>query len=223
MGKSYIIAIDGPASSGKSTTAKALARRLEYVYIDTGAMYRACALRSLKDYIVLNDESALQEMLSSIQIDIRYQPEGNQIFLDGEDVSERIREEDISRLSSQIATIGIVRTAMVTLQQEMGSKGGVVMDGRDIGTVVFPDADFKFFMTANLKTRAERRYKELKAKGKDIDPKEVEKELRWRDANDTNRAIAPLRQADDAIVIDTSGLTIEKQTALLWKYVSDES
>jgi len=150
--KKYVIAIDGPAASGKSTTAKKLAKILKYIYIDTGAMYRACGLMSLLENIDLNDEAALQKMLNRIKIEIKYSADGNRIILNDKDVSERIREADITKLSSQIAVIGAVRTKMVELQRMMGENGGVIMDGRDIGTVVFPDADYKFFMIADVKT-----------------------------------------------------------------------
>ncbi|MCD4828942.1 MAG: (d)CMP kinase [Candidatus Cloacimonetes bacterium] len=219
MERKLIIAIDGPASSGKSSSAKILASRLHYVYIDTGAMYRACALCSLKRNIDLNDLSALTFMLADIRIDIRYAPDGNRLILNGEDVSERIREEDISRLSSQIATIGVVREKMVDLQRKLGEQGGVIMDGRDIGTVVFPHADIKFFLVADMKTRAKRRWIELEAKGLDPDLAEVEQEMIWRDKNDSNRAIAPLRRAHDAIEIDTGDLSLDDQVELLHEHI----
>ncbi len=222
MKRKLIIAIDGPASSGKSSSAKLLAQRLQYVYIDTGAMYRVCALCSLKRNIELSDEAALARMLSNISIDIRYTSSGNRIFLDGEDVSERIREEDMSRLSSEIAVIGIVREKMVELQRKLGESGGVIMDGRDIGTVVFPNADLKFFLIADVATRAYRRWLELRAKGIDADLKQVEQEMAWRDDNDSNRAIAPLRRAADAIEMDTSGMTLDEQVDALHRYIQDK-
>ncbi len=151
MRKRYVIAIDGPAASGKSTTARELAKKMHYIYIDTGAMYRACGLQTILKKISLDDTKALQNMLMMISIKIEYSPEGNYLYLDGNDVTERIREADITRLASEIAVIKIVRERMVELQREMGKEGGVIMDGRDIGTVVFPDADFKFFMIADAK------------------------------------------------------------------------
>ncbi len=219
--RKYIIAIDGPASSGKSTTARKLAAELAYVYIDTGAMYRACALRSHNDNIKLTDVDALTEMLNSISIDIRYQTDGNRLILDGEDVTGEIRKEHISRLASEIAVIGVVRERMVDLQRALGLNGGVIMDGRDIGTVVFPNADFKFFMTADVRTRAKRRWKELLDKGVDTPLDKIEEELEWRDRNDSSREIAPLRQADDAIRVDTSDLTIDEQVKVLYQYIKD--
>jgi len=188
MKKGYVIAIDGPAASGKSTTAKQLAKKMKYIYIDSGAMYRACALRSLQESIELNDIEKLHKMLDKINIEITYSETGNKIILNDNDVSDRIREADITKLSSEIAVIGIVRERMVDLQREMGKRGGVIMDGRDIGTVVFPDADYKFFMIADVKTRAKRRWKEAMDNGENLFLQEIERELIWRDKNDTNNS-----------------------------------
>jgi len=220
MRKKFVIAIDGPAASGKSTTAKSLAKKLKYIYIDTGAMYRACGLESLKRNIDLSDLEAMKKMLAEIKIEIRYSETGNIIMLNDEDVSSRIREADITKLSSEIAVIGIVRYRMVELQREMGEAGGVIMDGRDIGTIVFPDADFKFFMIADVKTRAMRRWKEATEKGEILSLSEIQKELIWRDKNDSSRAIGPLKQADDAVAVDTSILTIEQQVDLLYNTIT---
>lgn len=217
--KKYVIAIDGPAASGKSTTAKLLARELEYVYIDSGAMYRACGLRSLELGIDLHDQNALAAMLDKIDIRIIYDPTGNQILLNGRDVTERIREADITKLSSQIAVIGIVRQKMVELQREMGRQGGVIMDGRDIGTVVFPEADFKFFLIADVHTRALRRWRESSEKKENHTLADIERDLTWRDRNDSTRDISPLLKADDAIEIDTTHLSIEEQTSKLLQYI----
>ena len=215
MNNKFVIAIDGPAASGKSTTAKQLAKKLKYIYIDTGAMYRASGLCTLLQNIRLDNKVALKKMLDKISIRIEYEEEGNRIYLNGKDVSERIREADVTKLSSQIAVIGIVRKKMVELQRKMGEDGGVIMDGRDIGTVVFPNADFKFFMIANVRTRALRRWKEVKDTGENITLEEVEEELIWRDKNDTTREISPLKQAEDAIPIDTSGMTIDEQVKFI--------
>ena len=217
--KKYVIAIDGQAASGKSTTAKKLAKILKYIYIDTGAMYRACGLMSLLENLDLNDEAALQKMLHRIKIEIKYSDDGNKIILNDKDVSERIREADITKLSSQIAVIGAVRTKMVELQRMMGENGGIIMDGRDIGTVVFPDADFKFFMIADVKTRAIRRWEEAKAKGENLSLESIEQELIWRDKNDSEREISPLKQAEDAIPVDTSNLTIEQQVDFIYENI----
>lgn len=219
MKKKFVIAIDGPAASGKSTTAKQLAIKLKYIYIDTGAMYRASGLCTLLQNISLDDEVALKEMLDEISIKIEYAKEGNRIYLNGEDVSERIREADSTKLSSQIAVIGIVRKKMVELQRKMGENGGVIMDGRDIGTVVFPDADFKFFMIADVRTRALRRWKEVKDNGESITLEEIEEELNWRDKNDTTREISPLKQAKDAIPVDTSIMSIDEQVQFIYNKI----
>jgi CMP/dCMP kinase len=183
------------------------------VYIDSGAMYRACGLKALEDHIEITDLPALVKMLENIDIRILYREDGNRLILNGKDVTERIREADITALASNISQLGIVRDKMVELQRRMGQEGGIVMDGRDIGTVVFPNADFKFFVIADVHTRAERRWLEAKEKGENLDLDKVEKELLWRDKNDSERAIAPLRKADDALVIDTSNLSVEQQVA----------
>ena len=222
MKNKYIIAIDGPAASGKSTTAKLLAKKLKYIYIDSGAMYRACALDSLQKKIKLNDSEALKRMLANIDIQIKYSEKGNRIFLHGKDVSKRIREADITKLSSEIAVIGIVRKRMVELQRKIGEKGGVIMDGRDIGSVVFPDADFKFYMDADVKTRAYRRWIEAKEKGEELVLEEVEKELIWRDKNDSTRKIAPLKKVPDAIIVNTSKMSISEQVSFLMEIVKNE-
>jgi len=219
MEKKFVIAIDGPAASGKSTTAKQLAIKLKYIYLDTGAMYRASGLCTLLHNISLDDEVALKEMLDKISIKIEYAEEGNRIYLNGKDVSERIREADSTKLSSQIAVIGIVRKKMVELQRKMGENGGVIMDGRDIGTVVFPDADYKFFMIADVRTRALRRWQEVKDNGESITLEEIEEELIWRDKNDTTREISPLKQAKDAIPVDTSKMSIDEQVQFIYNKI----
>ena len=219
MDKKYVIAIDGPGASGKSTTAKALARKLKYIYIDTGAMYRACALCSLENNINLKNIPKLITMLDKIDIKIFYSEKGNKIFLNENDISQRIREADITKLSSEIAKINIVRKKMVLSQREIGKNGGVIMDGRDIGTVVFPNADFKFFMIADEKTRALRRWKEAADKGENLSLKDIEKELIWRDTNDSSRKISPLKQAEDAISVDTSNMTIDDQVEFLFEII----
>ncbi|MDA3813447.1 MAG: (d)CMP kinase [Candidatus Cloacimonetes bacterium] len=219
MNKRFVIAIDGPAASGKSTTAKQLARKLKYVYIDTGAMYRASGLCTLLQNVNLNDEAALKNMLDNISIKIEYAEDGNRVYLNDKNVSERIREADITKLSSQIAVIRIVREKMVELQRKIGENGGVIMDGRDIGTVVFPNADYKFFMIADVKTRASRRWKEAKENGEIIPMDEIEEELIWRDENDSNREISPLKQATDAIPIDTSGMSIDEQVDMIYSVI----
>ena len=219
MKKGLIIAIDGPAASGKSTTAQLLAEKLGYVYIDTGAMYRACALKAKKMGIDINDEESIRELLDDIDIRIENHNSKNRIFLDGEDVSEDIRADDISALASAISAIPAVRYKMVELQRKMGEKGGVILDGRDIGTFVFPTAEVKFFLTASPEVRAKRRWLELQQKGINKDFSEVLADLVKRDNNDSQRALAPLKKADDAIEVDTSNMTIEEQTDFLYQII----
>lgn len=213
-----IIAIDGPAASGKSTAAKLLAARLGYVYIDTGAMYRTCALAAKRCGLDINDDDALSLLMNTIRLDIEYHEEGNRTYLNGEDVSREIREPDISRLASAISAKAIVREKMVELQRRLGEKGGVILDGRDIGTVVFPNAELKFFMIAPVETRARRRYLELIEKGSNPDYDTVLSELEERDKADSSRALAPLIPAKDAICIDSGPLGIEEQVELLHSY-----
>lgn len=214
-----IIAIDGPASSGKSTTAKELAKALGYVYLDTGAMYRACGLQAFRDKISLDDEDALAKMMQNIKIEIKYSQPNNTVLLNGEDVSQLIREPHVGQLASAISAIGVVREGMTTLQRKMGKSKGIVMDGRDIGTVVFPEAEFKFFLIADLKVRAKRRFLEEKKSGSLKSLAEVEEEIAARDQKDYNRAIAPLKQADDAIVIDSTHLTVSQQVAKILEVI----
>ena len=219
MEKGLIIAIDGPAASGKSTTAQLLAKKLGYLYIDTGAMYRACALKAKKMGIDINDEESIRNLLDFIDIQIENDNSKNRILLDGEDVSEDIRADDISSLASAISAIPAVRYKMVELQRKMGEKGSVILDGRDIGTFVFPDAEVKFFLTASPEIRAKRRWLELQQKGIDKNFSEVLADLVKRDNNDSQRALAPLKKAEYAIEIDTSNMTIEEQTETLYKII----
>jgi CMP/dCMP kinase len=219
MKKRLIIAIDGPAASGKSTTAKLLAQKLGYVYLDTGAMYRACALQAKYKDIDLNDTQAVQVMLESTDIRIELSGLENVILLDGKDVSTAIRENEISGLASDISAIPAVRYKMVELQRKMGNEGGVILDGRDIGTFVFPDAEIKFFLTASPEVRAHRRCLELETKEIYKTENEVLAELTVRDKNDSERDLAPLSKAADAIEINTDLLTIEQQVQILYDLI----
>ena len=214
-----IIAIDGPAASGKSTTAQRLALRLGYIYLDTGAMYRACALQAQISGVSLEDEDAVAAMLKDIDVRIETSGEKNVILLGGKDVSEDIRANAISKLSSDISALPAVRYRMVELQRQMGARGGVILDGRDIGTFVFPDADIKFFLTASPEIRARRRWLELQKKGINKEFDEVLRELEERDRNDAGRALAPLSIAEDAIVIDTGDMSVEEQVDTLHSLV----
>ena len=211
-----IIAIDGHSSCGKSTFAKAIAARLGYIFIDTGAMYRAVTLYALENGAIRSgivDDDMVEAMLNDINIDFRFNPSrgASDIYVNGDLVEGKIRTIEVSNCVSAVSSIAAVRRKLVAMQQQMGLKRGVVMDGRDIGTVVFPDAELKIFMTADAKVRAERRYKELTAKGDKVTLEEIYENVVSRDEADMNRAISPLRKADDAIVLDNSYLTVEQQ------------
>lgn len=214
--KCLTIAVDGYSSCGKSTFAKEIARRLNYKYIDSGAMYRAVTLLCIKNNIISRDKfdiKALELLITETDIDFRFMETRNrhETFLNGKNVEDEIRTAGVSDYVSQVSEIGQVRGKMVNIQRRHGKEGGIVMDGRDIGTVVFPEADLKIFMTARAEVRAERRYKELKEKGVDADFEAVKKNIEKRDYIDTNRNISPLKKATDAIVLDNSDMTVQEQ------------
>lgn len=216
--KRIIIAIDGHSSCGKSTFAKAIAARLGYIFIDTGAMYRAVTLYALEHGAIamgIVDEERIEAMLSDIEISFRFNSErgASDIYVNGDLVEGKIRTIEVSNCVSAVSSIGAVRRKLVAMQQQMGRNGGVVMDGRDIGTVVFPTAELKIYMTADPMVRAERRYKELTAKGDSVTLEEVYENVVSRDKADMSRAISPLRKADDAIVLDNSAMSVEEQMA----------
>ena len=219
--KKITIAIDGHSSCGKSTMAKDLAREIGYVYVDTGAMYRSVTLYALRKGLFESDGSvkteALEKEMPNIRISFQFNPETGRpdTYLNGEYVEKEIRSLEVSSHVSPIAAIGFVRRALVAQQQQMGKDKGVVMDGRDIGTVVFPDAELKVFVTASAKVRAQRRYDELKAKGMPADFDDILKNVEERDYIDSHREESPLRQADDAILLDNSDMTIPEQKAWL--------
>jgi cytidylate kinase len=216
-----IVTIDGPAGAGKSTVSKMLARRLNYAYLDTGAMYRAVALRARREGIDPGDERALRDLCRNTEICFREDREGQRVICQGEDVTETIREPEIGWMASVVSTKRPVREAMVDLQRKMGSQGGIVAEGRDAGTVVFPRARHKFFLVADPRERGLRRYRELKAKGLDLELEEVEREVRERDAQDSSRELAPLRPAENAHRVDSTGLTpeevVERMLAIIGK------
>ncbi|WP_293442408.1 (d)CMP kinase [Persephonella sp.] len=206
-----IIAIDGPAGSGKSTIAKMIARELGFTYIDTGAMYRAVALKIKRLGINPDDPEAVLEVLKNTQIDLKPSEKGVKVFLDGEDVSDKIRTEEIGKIASKIARHKKVREILVQMQRELGKRAkNAVIEGRDTGTVVFPDADIKFFLTASAEVRAERRYRELKEKGLDVSYDKILREVQERDRLDKTRKESPLKPAEDAIIIDTSDKDINQ-------------
>lgn len=207
---SFQIAIDGPSATGKSTLAKALAKELSFIYIDTGAMYRAVGLYNIRKNIDLNNEDDVVNTLKDISIDIKYIDKEQRIFLNGEDVSSQIREEKVGMAASIVSTYKKVREVLVELQRSLANVQNVIMDGRDIGTVVLPNASLKIFLTASSEERTKRRYLELKEKGKDVSIEDVAKELKERDERDTKRANSPLTKAEDAILVDTTNMNIEK-------------
>ena len=210
MVNNIIVAVDGYSSCGKSTIAKALAKYAGYIYVDTGAMYRATALYAQRAGLADHLEQVV-DLLSDIHISFIQTPDGQHVTLNGEDVESQIRTLEIGNLASQISTIKEVRAFLVAQQQAMGEHKGIVMDGRDIGTVVFPNAELKLFLTASPNVRAERRFKELQAKGENPVFEEVLRDTNDRDYRDTHRAESPLRQADDAVVVDNSHMTQEEQ------------
>ena len=213
--KKITIAIDGHSSCGKSTMAKDLAREVGYVYVDTGAMYRAVTLYALRHDLFGADgsikEAELESAMPAIVIDQRQMDGRTTTFLNGEDVEREIRSLEVSNHVSPIAALPFVRTALVAQQQRMGEDGGIVMDGRDIGTTVFPNAELKIFVTASAEVRAQRRYDELKQKGMEADYDDILKNVQERDYIDSHRDVSPLRQADDALLLDNSAMTIEEQ------------
>ena len=213
--KNIIIAIDGFSSSGKSTMAKALARKIGYRYIDSGAMYRAVTLWAIENGLIGSDgtadETAVAAELSDVKIDFAVTPDGQHTILDGRDVEKEIRTMGVSAHVSTIAAIAAVRRDLVARQQQFGREKGIVMDGRDIGTTVFPDAELKIFVNASAETRAMRRFEELKAKGEDTDYEDVLANVRHRDHIDMTRAESPLRRADDAVDLDNSHMTVQEQ------------
>ncbi len=214
--KKITIAIDGHSSCGKSTMAKDLAREVGYVYVDTGAMYRCVTLYALQHGLFKGDEideQALRQQLPQIHISFLFNPKTGRpdTYLNGELVEQAIRTMEVSSHVSPVATLGFVREAMVAQQQQMGKDKGVVMDGRDIGTVVFPDAELKIFVTASAEVRAQRRYDELKGKGMEADYQDILKNVQERDYIDSHREISPLRKADDALLLDNSKMTIAQQ------------
>lgn len=204
------IAIDGPAGAGKSSIAKLAAKKLSFVYIDTGAMYRTMAYYFLKNGIDIKDEKAAAEHCGEIEIRIAYENGDQQIFLNEINVSKEIRSEEVGNQASVVAAYGAVREKLVALQRQMAACTDVIMDGRDIGTVVLPGAELKIYLTASAAVRADRRYKELQEKGVDCDRKKIEEDIILRDKQDMNREISPLKQAEDAVYLDSSDMTIDE-------------
>ncbi len=217
--KGLLITIDGPAGAGKSTLAKRLAAKLGYLYLDTGAMYRSVALAAKRKGLSFEDEEALSRLAQNLDLEFKPSPNGMRVLLEGEDVSSAIRTPEIDKLSSIVARVPGVRKALSVRQRELGRRGGVVAEGRDMGSVVFPDADLKFFLTASPEVRAERRLQQLKNRGVFADYEKILQEILERDRRDQERKIAPLVVPEGAIVIDTSELTPEGVLQILLEHV----
>lgn len=216
---SFNVAIDGPAGAGKSTIAKRLAKELGFVYIDTGAMYRAMAYYFITNGISPSDEEGITSACTKVNISITYEEGIQNVWLNGENVSSVIRQEEVGKMASATSVYPVVRTKLVELQQELAKRTDVIMDGRDIGTVVLPDADVKIYMTARSAIRAKRRFDELVEKGIACDLKDIEKDIVERDYRDMNRETSPLKKADDAIELDTSNLNIDGVVAAMKEIV----
>lgn len=215
-----IIAIDGPAGAGKSTVARIIAQKLGFIYIDTGAMYRALTLKSLGEKIDIKDNQRIIKMAASSCIELINNPDGSvKVFLDKRDVSKEIRQPCITQFVSDIAKIKEVREIMLRLQRRLGGQNNVVLDGRDIGTVVFPDADRKFYIDAEINERIKRRYKELRDSGQTVEIKDVQSDLSKRDKIDSTREFAPLKKAEDAIYIDTTEMAVEDVVNKILSYI----
>ena len=217
MKKRLIIAIDGPAGSGKSTVAKLIAKRLNYLHIDTGAMYRAITYKALQKGLDLEDEKALVELAGKSNIVLG---KDMKVYVDNQEVTEEIRAPQVTNSVSYLAKLAEIREKMVNRQREMGKEGGVVLEGRDIGTVVFPEADYKFYLDASLKERARRRFRELRAKGHKASLEEVEKEAIIRDGEDKGRETGPLKVAEGAIIINSTGKSIEEVVKAVLKHIT---
>ncbi len=211
-GKKLVIAIDGPSGAGKSTVARLLAKRLGYTYIDSGAMYRAIGWKAKRKGVDPADEQALAALCDRTNISIKKDNDDPRVFADGIDVSDAIRTPEMGMMASAVSRSRAVRARLLVLQRELGAQGGVVMDGRDIGTIVFPGADVKFYLDASAEERGRRRFLELKAKGQDVDLSQITREIEVRDLQDSRREIAPLTRAVDALSIDSSRMSIDEVT-----------
>lgn len=223
MSKVKNIAIDGPSGAGKSTLAKMLAKELGFIYVDTGAIYRSVGLYAIKHKIGSKDEKGIEASLEKINVNMVYDDEGTQrMILNGEDVTDQIRTPEASIYASDVSAMPAVRKYLLEMQRKMAWENSVIMDGRDIGTVVLPDADVKIFLTASAEVRAERRYIELKARGIETSYEEVLKDQIYRDKNDSSRAVAPLKPAEDAVIVDTSEYGLEESLKLLKAVVEEK-
>lgn len=218
-----IVAIDGPSGAGKSTLAKRVAKAMGFTYLDTGAIYRALALKILRRGVDLNDTAALNDIVNDTAIDLKESDGQLQVFLDGEDVSRIIRTPEVSQMASKASALAMVRHRLLDVQRALGRRGNVVAEGRDIGTVVFPEAQVKIYLDASIEERARRRCDELHAAGRAVRLEETVREIEERDKRDSERAIAPLRKADDAVVLDSSGLTADGVAEKVLQLIQSES
>ena len=216
------IAIDGPAGAGKSTIAKMLAKELGYVYVDTGAMYRAMAYYFLQQGIDKEDETAINVAVDGADVTIRYEDGAQKVLLNGEDVTGSLRTEQVGNMASSTSVYPAVRVKLVALQQKLAKTADVIMDGRDIGTCVLPDAQVKIYLTASVETRAKRRYDELVEKGEHADLTKIEEDIKERDYRDMHREMSPLRQADDAVLVDSSDMSIEQVVSAILGIVKEK-
>lgn len=221
MSNYFSIAIDGPAGAGKSTIAKKIAKKLDFIYVDTGAMYRALALYFIRNKISSNDKEQIEKACDRVDVTIEYKDGEQQVLLNGENVSGLIRTEEVGNMASASSVYPVVRLKLVELQRSLASKTNVVMDGREIGTFVLPEANLKIYLTASSEERARRRFLELKEKGIASDLVEIENDIIERDSRDMNRKFAPLKQADDAIVLDSSNMTIDEVVETIIKHFND--
>ncbi len=218
----FKIAIDGPAGAGKSSIAKLAAKSLGIVYVDTGAMYRAIGLAAIRKGIDPDkDVEAVEKMLPEVNVEIAHSENGQKVFLNGEDVSTEIRLPEVSVAASDVSRIPAVRTKLLELQRGLAKKTDVIMDGRDIGTVVLPDAELKIFLTASVEERAMRRFKELLEKGVECDFDEVKRDMEYRDKNDSEREIAPLKPAEDSVYVDTTGNSLEESVKIIMDIINE--
>ena len=218
-----VITIDGPAGSGKSTVSRTLAAKLQYLYLDTGALYRALAYKALKNNIDMNHPGKLAEFCLTTDVTLKKVNGNVTVLVDGEDVGEKIRTEEVGLAASTISAYAVVREKLLSLQREAGADGGIVAEGRDMGSVVFPDADFKFYLDADLEERIRRRCGELACRTGGAEPSSVSRDMRARDEQDTNRKIAPLAAAPDAVIIDSTSLTIPQVVEKILEHLSGAS
>jgi cytidylate kinase len=218
--KKYIVTLDGPAGAGKSTVSKELSKKLSYIYLDTGALYRAVAYKIIQERVRAEVTDRFHEFCNNLQIRIQRVDGSMKVSVDGEDVTDKIRTEEIGILASRVSAIPVVRKILYPVQREAGREGGMIAEGRDMGTVIFPDADFKFFLEATVEERVNRRYKELVARGNHIGYEEVKRDLIQRDKQDTERELSPLVPSDDAVIIDCTEMTVSEVVERMMSIIS---